>query len=392
MINVLNLATTALGFLANILIIRSTGDLHTLDRFYGLLQIALAISGFFSATIMYNLVPKLIASASFLRQIRVVADYFYSVTIVAVAASLICAGFGVEEPMVAALVLILLGLSIDGAIWQSLNMLRRAVGFQLLPQMCVVIIIVVLHLPVIVEYTIALFLAYTGSRIVMVRKFRRLGRATYPKLELSFMVMLRNSMFAGIGSFVFGAYPFLDVYFSTKMNEGSLTLLVVAQRVLISSANILIYSRFLKSPHEFQENKSFPSALALIYRNILLNTGTFFIILLSVWASFELILSAFNITDHAERFRYTIFEMLPGIYFMMQSVFLLRYIKSFNHRLLFDVAMICTWITSYVAAFYLFGRHLHTLAFCYSVAWAITTLCVILPTVIVKLKGGKSAP
>lgn len=385
MINLLNLATSALGFLANILIVRSTGDLQTLDHFYALMQIALTISGFLSASILYNVVPKLIGSAGLQRQMQGFARHFYWVVIVAVVLGLICAGLGYDKPAMAALVLILLGLAIDGAIRQSLKMLRRAVGFQMLPQLFVVIIIFALRLPLIIEYTLALFLAYTTSRVVLARELRQLGQTDFPKLDVAFLAMLRHGMFAGIGSFVFSVYPFLDVYFSRQMAEGSLTLLVIAQRVLIASANILIYARFLKAPHEFSESSSFRDSLGLIYRNMLFNTAIFCVIVVMVWAGFTPILSVFNITDQAGPFRHTITEMLPGTFFMMQAVFLLRFIKASDHRMHFDVVTIGIWIATYIASFYLFEGHYKTLAFCYSMAWAVTVLCVFVPATIRKL-------
>lgn len=391
MINLMNLTASALGFLANILIVRSTGDMHTLDQFYSLIQLALTISGFFSATIVFNLVPKLINSDAFLKQSVGFSQRFYQITVASFLLILLTASTGIKEPTVLALILIQIGLAIDGAIWQALKMLRSAVFFQMAPQIFVVSMIVVLGLPIIVEYTIAMFLAYSTSRFILIRTLNDLGWGRAPKINVDFLKMIQTTTISGVGSFVFSAYPFLDVYYSRQMTPGSLTLLVITQRIMIASANILTYSRFLKAPHEFGETRSYREVLRLIKRNIIFNTLIFSLIFSLVWLGFSPILEVFKITEHAEQFWKTILEIMPGTYFMLQAAFIVRYIKSEKHIIKFDIAMLVSWFASYIGAFYIFADFYNSLAFCYSVAWAVTTIFIIIPNLLIKVNARRTA-
>ena len=383
MISIFNLGTTIFSLLVHIAIVRATTDLVELDKLYTAIQIALAFSGYFSIALVYNLVPRMIEDKDLLERVTVLSNYFFLVA-TAIALSATFEPFANYSALtVIALAFSLVGLALDGALLQSRRMLSRAVFFQMCPQITILFVILLFGENLLLEYSLSVHFAYAVSHIASVQCDRNREQFQIRRVNAELIVLMLRAMLAGVGSSIFSMYSLFDVHFSARMPDGSLAILALAQRFLFSTTNFLTYARFLESSHNFNGSglKSPKENLKLVLRHLIRNTFTFIAVILIAYAGIKPIVLIFGIHDRLNDFWRAIVEMLPGIFFMIQSSFLLRFLKSARSSLRVDYTLALVWSFGYIISFHIMRESFDTLAFCYSFAWAVTFFLVVVPAV-----------
>lgn len=375
-INIVNIITSIFGFLVSILIYRSADNISEVDDFLIYFQPIMFLIGVASTALTYNFVPHLISSSQLQKRLNHFAKIFSCTNVSAYI--YVYYILDLKYLFLGELLLVFFGylnLTIYTVLYQGKKELLKSVTINITTQMILILILLLGNIDLFRAYASATILVSTIYTLFTSNKIIHSGDKLFT-IRQSVQLFLKSFIFLGT-TMIFSLHNFLDVKFVLNSIPGELAILVLVQKIMITLSNFLIYDKFLKAPFETSCLRG--NTLKNYFQSIALKClwGLLGITLVLLFCG-DYVFVIFDIqAENLSYYYVNILFLVPGMFFMLLSVFCIRYLKSVGLSFWEDVGLVLCWTLGYGLALLVYDRFI-TLAGAYSCAWLLTFVYLIM--------------
>lgn len=183
--------------------------------------------------------------------------------------------------------------------------------------------------------------------------------------------------------FCFSSFAIIDAFWATRMSEGSLSILALCQRIVISAGSLIITSPYVKIANDImtiKHHNDFKIYFKSLFTKLVLMLSA---LILAIFIFKDLIASVLirnDITNIRARFTETIVYLLPGMGFMLLSVVLTKALYCFPENSFKLPIMGFGWMILYfIVSMILMPLDSVGSAIAYSISWLMyLSFCIVL--------------